>query len=48
MQRISLTKKDRVLLINQYQILKHLDPKSADHYEELSDTCEAVIRSFTR
>lgn len=31
---MELTQKDRVILINQYQMLKHLDPDAAEHYDE--------------
>ena len=34
---MELTKKDRILLINQYEILKRLDPGNADHYEQLTE-----------
>lgn len=33
--KLELSKKDRVLFINQYEILKVLDADNADHYEEL-------------
>lgn len=32
---IDLTKKDRLFLINQYEILKRLDLDNADHYDKL-------------
>jgi len=32
---MELTKKDRVFLINQYEILKRLDPDNSSRYEEL-------------
>jgi len=32
---MELSKKDRVLFMNQYAILRVLDPDSADHYDEL-------------
>jgi uncharacterized protein YfbU (UPF0304 family) len=38
---MELTKKDRIVLINQYEILKRLDPDNADYYGQL---CE-ILRS---
>lgn len=32
---MELTKKDRLFLINQYEILKRLDSSQADHYDQL-------------
>ncbi len=40
---MDLTKKERVLLINQYQILALLDSSQADHYEEI---IEILINGF--
>jgi uncharacterized protein YfbU (UPF0304 family) len=37
---MELTKKDRAILINQYRILKHLDPDSADRYDRLIEILE--------
>jgi uncharacterized protein YfbU (UPF0304 family) len=40
---MELTKKDRIVLINQYEILKRLDPDNADHYGEL---CEILRNGY--
>ncbi len=37
---MELTKKDRVILINQYRILKRLEPEAARHYDELIEILE--------
>jgi uncharacterized protein YfbU (UPF0304 family) len=34
---MDLTKKDRVFLINQYAILKRIDPENSSYYEEIID-----------
>ncbi len=37
---MELTRKDRVILINQYRILKRLEPEAARHYDELIEILE--------
>ncbi|PKK88450.1 MAG: hypothetical protein CVV64_18805 [Candidatus Wallbacteria bacterium HGW-Wallbacteria-1] len=41
-----LSKKDRLLLINQYKILRVLEPESADHYDELISILENGFKIF--
>jgi uncharacterized protein YfbU (UPF0304 family) len=43
---MNLSKKDRVLFINQYEILKRLDPDSAAQYEELIEILTAGYKIF--
>jgi uncharacterized protein YfbU (UPF0304 family) len=43
---MELTKKDRVILINQYEILKRLDTDWSDRYDELIDILESGYEIF--
>lgn len=43
---MELSKKDRVILINQYRILSHLDPDSSSRYEELIEILESGYTIF--
>ena len=43
---MNLSKKDRAFLINQYEILKALNPDSASHYEELIEILQTGYKIF--
>jgi uncharacterized protein YfbU (UPF0304 family) len=43
---MEISKKDRIILINQYRILSKLEPESADHYEELIHILEHGYEIF--
>lgn len=43
---MDLTKKDRVFLINQYQILASLNPKESDYYNELIEILKSGYKIF--
>jgi uncharacterized protein YfbU (UPF0304 family) len=43
---IEITKKDRILLINQYRILASLNPTESDRYEELIEVLERGYKVF--
>ena len=43
---MELTKKDRVILINQYNILKRLDPDNSGYYDELIEILQNGYQIF--
>lgn len=43
---MELSKKDRIVLINQYRILSYLDSNEAEHYKELIDILENGYQIF--
>ena len=43
---MELSKKERVMLINQYKILKRLDETSSHHYDELIEILEHGYKTF--
>jgi uncharacterized protein len=43
---MELSKKERIILINQYEILKHLDAENASRYEELIEILRSGYEIF--
>lgn len=43
---MEISKKDRIILINQYRILSYLDSNEAEHYKELIDILENGYQIF--
>lgn len=46
MNTVNISKRDRLILINQYRILAKLDKEDADHYEELISILENGFSIF--